>query len=282
MYKINVDKMSFICITNSDFKTLKMKTICSRLLIPFLALFVLVACKSDDNNSPEDPTLANKQTTGSSSEDFLRDTKFTSLTLEFVYADGFQPEAGTISDLVSFLEERLHKPGGITVVQNVIPPPDGISFNINKILEIEEEHRTIYNNGSNLAVYIFFSNKSSSNDTPNRVTLGSAYRNTSMIVYKKTINDVAISNGINIPLAERTTLNHEFGHLMGLVNLQLDDIHQVHEDTQNSKHCMVEECLMYFETTGNRTAISTALLRKSKVSDLDPLCIEDLQAKGGK
>jgi hypothetical protein len=264
------------------FKNRKMKTICSRLLITLLAIFVLSGCKKSDNDVPADPTLANKQSTGTSSEDLLRETEFTSLTLEFVYPEGFQPETGTISNLVSFLEERLHKPEGITIVENVIPAPTGNSFNINKIVSIEDEHRTIYNEGSNLAVYIFFANKSSSNDTPTRVTLGSAYRNTSIVVYKKTINDIAISNGINIPLAEKTTLNHEFGHLMGLVNLQLDDIHQVHEDTQNSKHCMVEECLMYFETTGNRAVISSALLSKSTVSDLDPLCIEDLQAKGGK
>lgn len=254
----------------------------SRILFSFIAFFLLTACKKEDNNPPEDPKLANKQATGSSAEDFLRDTEFTSLTIEFVYAEGFQPETGTIDNLVHFLEERLHKPGEITIIQNVIPTPEGTSFNINKIISIEEEHRINYNDGNNLAVYIFFSNKSSSNDTPNRVTLGSAYRNTSIVIYKKTIRDIAISNGINIPIAERTTLNHEFGHLLGLVNLQLDDIHQEHEDTQNSKHCMVEDCLMYFETSGGRAAITSALLRKNLDSNLDPLCIEDLQAKGGK
>lgn len=254
----------------------------SRFLMSIIVIFFLSACKSDDNNPPEDPTIANKQTTGTSSEDLLKDTEFTTLTLEFVYPEGFQPEAGTISNLVSFLEERLHKPQGITVVQNVISPPEGSSFNINKIINIEDENRTLYNEGSNLAVYVFFANQSSSNDTPNRVTLGSAYRNTSIVIYKKTINAIGASNGVDVSLAEKTTLQHEFGHLMGLVNLQLDDIHQVHEDTQNNKHCMVEECLMFFQTTDNRAAISRAFLNKSTVRELDPLCIEDLQAKGGK
>ncbi|MEX0996466.1 MAG: membrane metalloprotease [Flavobacteriaceae bacterium] len=254
----------------------------SRFLLSLIVIFLLTACKKDDNNPPEDPKLANKQATGSSSEDFLRDTDFTSLTLEFVYPEGFQPEDGTINSLTDFIQGRLNKPVGFTVVQNVIPTPEGSSFNINKIISIEEEHRINYNEGNNLAVYIFFSNKSSSNDTPTRVTLGSAYRNTSIVIYKKTIRDIAISEGISIPIAERTTLNHEFGHLLGLVNLQLDDIHQEHEDTQNNKHCMVEDCLMYFETSGGRSVITSALLSKSMDSELDPLCIEDLQAKGGK
>jgi len=272
------------CILHKIFimMTPKLKIVYSQIIFTLIVLFLLNACKKDDNDLPEDLTIANKQATGSSSEDFLKDSDFTSLTLEFVYAEGFEPEAGTINNLVSFLEERLHKPGEITIVQNVIPTPQGSSFNINEIISIEDENRTIYNDGSNLAVYIFFANKSSSNDTPNRVTLGSAYRNTSIVIYKKTIRDIAISNGISIPIAERTTLNHEFGHLLGLVNLQLDDIHQDHEDTQNNKHCVVEDCLMYFQTSGNRAVVTSALLSKSTTSGLDPLCIEDLQAKGGK
>jgi hypothetical protein len=250
----------------------------------FGILFVFfLACKSDDKDTEIDPTLANRQSTGTSAEDFLRDNKFTSITLEIVYAEGFYPETGTVDHLLNFLEERIHKPGGINVVERVIQPQTaGNSYTINDIVAIENEHRTFYNDDTNLAVYVFFSDKKSSNDTPTRVTLGTAYRNTSAVIYKKTINDAAISHGINIGLAERTTLNHEFGHLLGLVNLQLDDIHQVHEDTQNNKHCMVEVCLMYFETTGNRAAVTHMLLSRSTDRVLDELCIEDLQAKGGK
>lgn len=252
--------------------------------ILFGLVFVLfLACKSDDKDPEVDSTLANRQATGTSAEDFLRDTNFKSVTLEIAYAEGFYPETGTINHLLNFLEERINKSQGITVVERMIQPNiSGNSYTINDIVAIENEHRTFYNDGNNLAVYVFFSNKKSSNDTPTRVTLGSAYRNTSVVIYKKTINDIAISHGINIALAERTTLNHEFGHLFGLINLQQDDIHQVHEDTQNSKHCMVEDCLMYFETTGNRAAITGMLLSKSTDRVLDQLCIEDLQAKGGK
>ncbi len=254
-----------------------------RILLFGWVLTLFLACKSDDKDPEVDPTLANRQATGTSAEDFLRDNNFTSITLEIVYAEGFNPEPGTVNHLLNFLEERIHKPGGITVVERMIQPNmTGNSYTINNIVAIENEHRTFYNDGTNLAVYVFFSNKNSSNDTPTRVTLGTAYRNTSAVIYKKTINDVAISHGINIGLAERTTLNHEVGHLLGLVNLQQDDIHQVHEDTQHSKHCMVEECLMYFETTGNRAAVTRMLLSKSTDRLLDELCIEDLQAKGGK
>jgi hypothetical protein len=254
-----------------------------RILLFGWVFTMFLGCKSDDKDPPFDPTLANRQSTGTSSEDFLRDSDFKSVTLEIVYAEGFYPEPGTIDHLLNFMEERVNKSQGITVVERMIQPDiSGNSYTINDIVAIETQHRTFYNDGTNLAVYVFFSNKKSSNDTPTRVTLGTAYRNTSAVIYKKTINDAAVSHGINIGLAERTTLNHEFGHLFGLVNLELDDIHQVHEDTQSSKHCMVEECLMYFETTGNRAAVTRMLLSRSTDRVLDQLCIEDLQAKGGK
>ncbi len=259
-----------------------MKIILSKLVSLYLILLLTSSCKSDDKDTV-DPTLANKQTLGTSAEDLLSSVEFKSITLEFVYPEGFGPEQGTINSLLEFLEERINKPQGITVVENIIPPPTGAPFTIQEIRTIEDTNRTIYNNGDNLAVYIFFSNGNSSNDTPTKVTLGSAYRNTSIVIYKKTIRDIAISNGINIPLAEKTTLQHEFGHLFSLVNIQLDDIHQVHEDTQNSKHCEVEECLMYFEATAGRSAIVKMFTDKSSaVRPLDPLCIEDLVAKGGK
>ncbi len=259
-----------------------MKILLFKLVSLFLIISLTSACKSDDKD-PDDPTLANKQTLGTSAEDLLSEIEFKSLTLEFVYPEGFAPEAGTINSLVTFLEERINKPQGITVVENVIATPTGAPFSIEKIRAIEDANRTIYNDGDNLAVYIFLSNGKSSNDTPIKVTLGSAYRNTSIVIYKKTIQDIAINNGFNVSLAEKTTLQHEFGHLFSLVNLQLDDIHQVHEDTQNSKHCMVDDCLMFFETTAGRSAIVKMFSNKSSVvHPLDPLCIADLVAKGGK
>lgn len=252
----------------------------------FLYCWVFVfffACKSEEREPTVDPTIANKQTVGTSSEEFLRDVNFKSILIEIVYAEGFKPEDGTINHLVSFLEERVNKSQGITVVKRMIQPNiSGNSYSINNIVAIEDEFRSFYNTEDQLAVYAFFSNKKSSNDTQTRVTLGSAYRNTSVVIYKKTINDIASSQGINISQTERNTLNHEFGHLLGLVNLQLDDIHTVHEDIVNSKHCIEESCLMYFQTAGNRTAIINSLSRINTDKELDPLCIEDLQAKGGK
>jgi hypothetical protein len=98
-----------------------------------------------------------------------------------------------------------------------------------------------------------------------------------MVVFEKTLRSLSASQGFDLFLLEETTLQHEFGHVMGLVGLLDDDIHEGHEDPLHSNHCIVQNCLMYFENNTSRS------FRKiSSVPLLDPLCIEDLQAKGGK
>lgn len=247
----------------------------------FLFALLFIACKSDENgNTSEDVTLENKKSLGTSAEDLLSSGDFESLTIEFVYAEGFRPNTQSITNFIGFLNARVNKPGGISVVETMIDPPGNIPFTIQEIVQIENQNRTQYTNGNTIAVFIFFANGSSSNDTSTKVTLGSAYRNTSIVIYEKTLQNLN-QEGLDLITLETSTLNHEFGHLFGLVNIVEDDIHTDHEDVENAKHCKVEACLMYFESAASRTAVMNRFMGKSSVAELDVLCIDDLQAKGG-
>lgn len=251
-------------------------------IIILLCVLFFSACKSDDNgNTAEDLTQANKKSLGTSAEELLSSGDFESLTIELVYAEGFRPNTQSINNFSAFLEARVNKPSGISIVETVIDPPANAPFTIQEIVQIEDQNRTQYNNGQNIAVYIFFANGSSSNDTSTKVTLGSAYRNTSIVIYEKTLQNLN-TEGLNLITLETSTLNHEFGHLFGLVNITEDDIHTDHEDLENLKHCIVEDCLMYFESAASKTAVINRFFGKSEVAQMDALCIEDLQVKGGK
>ena len=118
----------------------------------------------------------------------------------------------------------------------------------------------------------------SASDSGNSVVLGTAYRNTSMVVYEKTFIDLAgtSSAGINRALIETSTLRHEFGHIFGLVNSGTPLTTQ-HEDQNNRRHCDVEECLMYFQTVTNIFNSSST----SVIPEFDDQCIADMQANGG-
>lgn len=254
-----------------------------RKLFAFLLIHILLITScSDDNNDTEDTgnnTSANKQPLGTSANELLSSDEFKSARIEIAYVSGFRPSDETMDLLIPFLEERLNKPDGITIVQSVITTDQEAPYDIDKIVAIEDANRTVFNNGDEIGLWIFFSDGNSSSDAGLSVVLGSAYRNTSMILFEKTFMDLVGSNPLdnNRTVLETVTLRHEFGHLFGLVNSGTP-LTSDHEDEENERHCNVETCLMYFQTVTN-------VLSGIEIEDIpnfDPLCIADLQANGGK
>jgi len=265
-----------------------MKLIIRKVSILSLLLLLLISCKDNDNgdDSVADFKAENRKALGSSAADLLSDDIYNSLTVEFVYAEAFRPTQETIDNFTTFLSQRVNKPNGINFVETMIPAPQGFPFTTSEIREIEDERRTRYTEDDNIAVFIFFSNGNSDNDTSTSVTLGTAYQNTSIVIYEKTVREIAGQQNINLSQLESTTLHHEFGHLFSLVNIQEDDIHIDHEDAAHARHCVVEECLMYFETRNTNKAEINRFMKANKTAAIPQfdteLCLEDLRVKGGK
>lgn len=257
-----------------------------RIIRPFLIvaalLITLTACDSDDGGSSDpnaNENLENKQPIGTSANDLLSADSFTSMRVEVAYPDGFRPTQNTLDLIDDFLELRLNKPDGITIVENLIDnPTQSPPYDINEIVAIEDEHRTVFNNGDEIGVWMFFSGEESSSNSGNSVVLGTAYRNTSVVIYERTFIELAnnSSSPINRSLIETSTLRHEVGHLLGLVNIGTP-LTSDHEDENNLRHCNVPGCLMFFETVTNIFNNSDF----GSIPDFDPLCIADLQANGG-
>ncbi len=248
-------------------------------LFIFLALLIH-SCSDDNSATPTDPNIENNRPLGTSASDILGPNGYSSLTIELVYTNSFRPEVSSILGFKNFIQGLVNKPGGIQYVERVIPDQAGAPFSIDEIRAIEDNNRTIFTEGDNLAVYVFFSNGASESDTNNSVTLGTAYRNTSMVIYQKTLEFITQTDPDVLPILEQTTLNHEMGHLMGLVNIQNDDIHQVHEDPDSNKHCVHEDCLMYFDATGVGRQMLNKWMQLRAVPGLEIQCLQDLQAKG--
>lgn len=247
--------------------------------ITFLLILslVVISCKNDDDNNSNDPKSENLKTLGASAEDVLSDDIYNKLKVEFAYVDGFRPKQESIDLFRDLLNQRINKSGGITFVENVLSISFDSSITLDEIKTVEANNRENYTTDNTIALYIYFAEGNSSNDTQTAVTLGTAYRNTSLVVYEKTLRDLSESQGTDLGLLESVTIHHEFGHILGLVGISNDDIHTNHEDPSHNNHCMVSDCLMYFETT--RAASVRNLV---EVPVFDELCIEDLQAKGGK
>lgn len=248
-----------------------------------IGLFLFVSCSREDDtidNGYIVNPITNKQATGSSSNDLLSDRKFTSMVIELVYVNGFEPSATAVNNMVSFLQARTYKPGGITVQKRAIPSPGKATFSVQEIAAIEDANRRKYNTANQIAVWIFFVDGKSVLDTSTSIVLGTAYRNTSLVIYEQTLHGLSDSPfEPNRNLLETTVINHEFGHILGLTNLGTT-MQSNHEDTDHAKHCNVSSCLMYWSSeTGH--GISN-MVSGGTAPQLDAQCIADLRANGGK
>lgn len=261
--------------------------------ISFAFLFLLLSfgCSKDTVNNTEtiDPVVdrsKNLLATGDSAPDFLGNENFNELLVEIAYVQGFRPTAQAIADLQTFLMERTFK-------QNIefryleLSSPGEEQLNLETIDSLEKEHRSAYNDGKTLALYIYFADVASSEDKPEegKVTLGSVYRNTSMVIFEKTIRTLAGRDAfITDADLETATLQHEFGHLFGLVDLGSPMVNP-HEDPDAPHHCIEDGCLMQAELEfGGSMAkrIRQLKAKGSSLPQLSPECLRDLQANGGK
>jgi len=245
-------------------------------ILAVIALSCLFLTSCSDSNSDTNSKSANQKGLGTSAHDLLSEDKFDSMIIEVVYVEGYEPSATAINNFKNFLTNRINKSGGITIEKRAIPSPGNASYSDAQIIAIENANRIFYNDGSQIAVWAFFADAKSSKDTDNSVILGTAYRNTSFVIYENTVKK--LSGGLNKPsttVLETTVMSHEFGHILGLTNagtvMQSD-----HEDANHKRHCNVSSCLMYWE------AESGTNLFGGNIPQLDAQCIADLQANGGK
>jgi hypothetical protein len=253
-------------------------------LVPILLPMLFLGCSTDSNDDgPIRPTAvdttANLQGTGDSANDLLSNATFSKLRVEIAYVKGFRPTQAAMEEFVNYLKHRTFKED-IELVYNELASPNEEELTLDEIADLEKKNRTAYNDGETLAVYIYFSDAPAEGDEEEEglVTLGAVYRNTSMIIHEATVRRLADQSiFISDADVESSTLNHEFGHLFGLVNLGTDPVND-HEDVQTdgsgepvlddngntmgNSHCDIDGCLMkaelQFGGASNKGALQTA------------------------
>lgn len=221
---------------------------------------------------------AAKRSIGISAEELLSASQFTSMTLEIQYMKGFQPSQGMMDNLNNWLENLINKPAGINTIMSEIPALGQEEYNLQDIRTIEDEHRTRYNEEDNLGVYILILDGYFNEDDENGFSFGIAHRNTSIVLLGKRIRENSgIPGRPSRENLESTITLHEFGHLLGLVNLGADMVED-HEDSENLNHCNNENCLLYW------AVVTSGIFHvmDGGIPELDQHCLDDLKASGGK
>lgn len=252
----------------------------NRLISFFFLIFMLtmsLGCKKDSKRRID---KFHRQDVGYSAFGILSDKDYKSLTVEIIYMTGFKPTDLAIDNLKQLIVARCTKPDGVRFVFQEISPKGKSSYSIDDVLSIENEYRKEFTFKKDLAICFLFLDGPSSDNQGSSMVLGQAYYNTSMVVYEKSLQDNA--DGFGQPelyKLETTVINHEFGHILGLVNNGTEMYHP-HQDTANGSHCTNSECLMYWEAeTGT---LFSNLIGNSPIPTFDSNCLKDLQEKGGK
>ncbi|MBR9855669.1 MAG: hypothetical protein GYB37_14010 [Algicola sp.] len=269
-------------------------------LYTLLCFVLLMSCsKSSDENTTSGANTnlkaGNLLTTGASARDLLSNDNFDKLIIEIAYVAGFEPTFESISNFENFLLERTHKEN-IEFKFTSLSTPSEETLTLEEVVDLEEKNRTQYNNENTIAVYIYFADAPADGDDQDKgvVTLGAVYRNTSMVIYQSTVEDIANrSSFVTVADVETATLLHEFGHLFGLVNLSTQSVND-HEETkvndqgveEGTNHCNVEGCLMRSELEFGGSMLKQMEKNASKglatIPDFDAECLLDLQKYGGR
>jgi hypothetical protein len=137
------------------------------------------------------------------------------------------------------------------------------------LVNIEKHYRSQFTGGNTIAVHVLIADADYSDPS----IFAIAYWNTSFCLFGKNIyNSTGGSAQASRTNLVTTLVQHEFGHLLGLVN-QGSPMQTPHRDILNGAHCDDPSCLMYNE-------IET--IANDIIPVLDGNCIADLKANGGK
>lgn len=242
--------------------------------------FIFLHCKRDTelysgySNDDQNPYNHNLDP-GSSAKEFLSGTSYKSLKIEIQYMPGLRPDPLAIDMFIDFLGERLDKPSGIFVEFKEIDPTLKTIFTTADISNIESENRTVFSNGNQLGAYILIvSGAYYSGDI-----LGLAYKNTSVCLFGEPLKyfSIGITDNTKAKIIA-LLLEHEFGHLFGLVDMgtfmQVD-----HLDATNGNHCDNSTCLMHHTYEANTREFIRSFV---DIPSFDANCLADMRANGGK
>ena len=248
----------------------------------FIGILILATSCSKSTSSSDDGVLptavdktANLLGTGDSANDILSNNTFDKILIEAAYVTGFQPTTSAMNQFMDYLRQHTFKVD-IEIVYNELPSPTEDELTLKEIADLETNNRTVFNSENRLAIYIYFADAPAEGDDMEEglVTLGAVYRNTSMVIHEATIRKLAArSLTISNADVETVTLNHEFGHLFGLVDLGTDMVNDHQSESENGdgelvgdNHCNVSGCLMRSELQFGGPASAKTIQAISKKS----------------
>ena len=127
------------------------------LFILFIIGVMLFSCKKQTSIeilSGPVGTNDNRQV-GASAGELLSATSYVSLVVELQYSPGMQLQPQTLINLQDFLEQRLHKPGGIVIQSKQVGSIGKQTVTTSDIAAFTDQNRKAYTDGNRITVYVY-------------------------------------------------------------------------------------------------------------------------------
>jgi predicted Zn-dependent protease len=152
----------------------------------------------------------------------------------------------------------------------------GTDFDVGKILDIADRHRQSADTATRRSFYFLFLDGYFKDQTGRRPNvLGVSIGKTGVIAMFKPVID---STGSSRKRIEQTTMVHELGHAIGLVDNGVPALDDTHRDDPHGAHCTNDECIMYWlnESGSDLAGFVTRNLLSSNTVLFDQDCLNDL------
>ncbi len=218
------------------------------------------------------------------------------IVVEVDYASGAEPYTGggggEVDDLWTIFGDNAKRlfgdsktvtyPNQLEQMQE-LTDVSGESFSTEEIVAIADRYRGEADSSSTVTYYVLWLDGRFRDDEVQQNVIGVSVGTTRIIaMFKPVIRSIAVPGGGRVleRFAEQTTLVHEFGHAVGLVNNGIP-LTSDHHDSNNGAHCTNRDCVMFWSNEGVRDLApfvqnfiasgSTVLFGSECLGDVDAL-----------
>jgi predicted Zn-dependent protease len=149
------------------------------------------------------------------------------------------------------------------------------TWSMDDVLSLSKVYPLTYEPGIT-TFQIYFLNGYAQEDTS---IMGFHISNTRAIAVFKNVFKYSTAEDVLVPkYLEQTTLIHEMGHALGLVNNGIE-MSTAHQDTANGAHCGNPDCVMYHSNEGaaNLTKFVTKVQEQKNFIMFDKQCLDDVK-----
>lgn len=231
----------------------------------YLFLFLFLASCGNDDSAISKHVKINKTQTAGNLKALLSSAK--KISVDVIYEAGAQPYIGNNfrnKPYWSVFEtnvKAIYEARGMDVEvvvpleisdMKLIDVQNKDSWTVSEIEALAKANKNIQSTNSHATIQaVFVQGYFKSSDGVNQNVVGINITGTTIIaIFKDVIKNMNKNDdGAAAKFMEQSTLVHEFGHAIGLVNNGVKQVSS-HHDSEHGAHCSNSDCVMYWQNEG--------------------------------